>query len=157
MKQQLLFTSSAQDTLLVSVNYRVAPSVIEAHYQELGTAKPREKVQFALQTREHPDFTFGRIGLLSEKETVDANVARKEGELEVSFAAPSVSGRKHMVLTVELLRSDGLTLAVQVPVGLTVTTVDCLIAQTAIAHDHLLLTADRDFERIGTVSALRLA
>lgn len=41
--------------------------------------------------------------------------------------------------------------------GVAATTIDCQIAATALQHDCRLLTADRDFERIATVSRLRLA
>ena len=41
--------------------------------------------------------------------------------------------------------------------GISTSTVDCQIAQAAIAHDCWLLTADRDFERIAAVSTLKLA
>jgi predicted nucleic acid-binding protein len=41
--------------------------------------------------------------------------------------------------------------------GLTVSTVDCEIAAAAIRHDCVLLTADRDFQRIAKVSRLKLA
>jgi len=41
--------------------------------------------------------------------------------------------------------------------GLSVSTADCQIAQAAIRHDCLLLSADRDFERIARFSELKLA
>jgi hypothetical protein len=41
--------------------------------------------------------------------------------------------------------------------GITASTVDCQIAQAAIAHSCILLTADRDFLGIASQSALRLA
>ncbi|MCH7684137.1 MAG: PIN domain nuclease [Gemmatimonadetes bacterium] len=41
--------------------------------------------------------------------------------------------------------------------GLAVTTADCQIAAAAIRHDCLLLTADKDFERIARVANLKLA
>ncbi len=41
--------------------------------------------------------------------------------------------------------------------GLAVTTTDCQIAAAAIRHDCLLLTADKDFERIARVANLKLA
>lgn len=41
--------------------------------------------------------------------------------------------------------------------GLSVSTADCQIATAAIRHDCLLLSADKDFERIARVSSLRLA
>lgn len=41
--------------------------------------------------------------------------------------------------------------------GIAATTVDCQIAQAAIAHGCALLTADPDFERIAAVSELVLA
>jgi predicted nucleic acid-binding protein len=41
--------------------------------------------------------------------------------------------------------------------GIAATTADCQIAAAAIEHGCLLLTADRDFERIAKVSRLRLA
>ena len=41
--------------------------------------------------------------------------------------------------------------------GVTASTADCQIATAAIRHECLLLTADRDFERIAKWSALRLA
>ena len=41
--------------------------------------------------------------------------------------------------------------------GVAASTVDCQIAQTAIHHGYLLLTADRDFERISSHTALKLA
>ena len=40
--------------------------------------------------------------------------------------------------------------------GIAGTTIDCQTAAAAIAHDCILLTADRDFERIASVSALKL-
>ena len=41
--------------------------------------------------------------------------------------------------------------------GVSVSTADCRIAIAAIRHDCLLLSADRDFERIARFSDLRLA
>lgn len=41
--------------------------------------------------------------------------------------------------------------------GITASTIDCHIAAAAIEHSCALLTADRDFERVATVSELRLA
>ena len=41
--------------------------------------------------------------------------------------------------------------------GVSVTTADCQIAAAAICHDCLLLTADKDFERIAGLSDLKLA
>jgi len=41
--------------------------------------------------------------------------------------------------------------------GIAAATVDCQIAAAAIEHHCLLLTADRDFERIASLSPLRLA
>ena len=41
--------------------------------------------------------------------------------------------------------------------GVSASTADCQIATAAIRHGCLLLTADRDFERIAGVSPLRLA
>ena len=41
--------------------------------------------------------------------------------------------------------------------GITASTIDCQIAATAIQHECLLLTADRDFERLSDVTDLRLA
>jgi len=40
--------------------------------------------------------------------------------------------------------------------GLTASTIDCQIAAAAIGHDHKLLSADADFERIATVCDLDL-
>ena len=40
--------------------------------------------------------------------------------------------------------------------GVSASTIDCLIATAAINHDCLLLTADRDFERLAGHSPLRL-
>jgi len=44
-----------------------------------------------------------------------------------------------------------------VSTGVSVSTADCRIAAAAIRHDCLLLTADKDFERIARLSALKLA
>ncbi len=41
--------------------------------------------------------------------------------------------------------------------GVTASTADCQIATAAIRHDCLLLSADRDFERIARLSHLKLA
>jgi len=41
--------------------------------------------------------------------------------------------------------------------GVSVSTADCQIAQAAIRHDCLLLSADKDFERIARLSELKLA
>ena len=41
--------------------------------------------------------------------------------------------------------------------GVSVSTADCQIAIASIRHDCLLLSADRDFERIARLSDLRLA
>ena len=41
--------------------------------------------------------------------------------------------------------------------GVSVTTVDCQIATAAIHYDCVLLSADRDFERIARLSDLKLA
>ena len=41
--------------------------------------------------------------------------------------------------------------------GIAATTADCQIAAAAIEHGCLLLTADRDFERVAALSPLRLA
>ncbi len=41
--------------------------------------------------------------------------------------------------------------------GVSVSTADCQIATAAIRHDCLLLSADKDFERIARLSALKLA
>lgn len=40
--------------------------------------------------------------------------------------------------------------------GISASTVDCLIAQAAIRHGCLLLSADKDFERIARFSELKL-
>jgi predicted nucleic acid-binding protein len=41
--------------------------------------------------------------------------------------------------------------------GVSVSTADCQIAAAAIRHDCLLLSADKDFERIARLSELKLA
>lgn len=41
--------------------------------------------------------------------------------------------------------------------GIAASTVDCQIAQAAIRHGHLLLTADRDFEHIAKHASLKLS
>lgn len=41
--------------------------------------------------------------------------------------------------------------------GIAASTIDCHIAAAAIEHDCFLLTADRDFERVATLSDLQLA
>ena len=41
--------------------------------------------------------------------------------------------------------------------GVSVSTADCQIAAAAIRHDCLLLSADKDFERIARLSPLKLA
>ena len=61
----------------------------------------------------------------------------------------------------ELARGDYVTAAglhrLCASKGLAVTTADCQIAAAAIRHDCFLLSADKDFERIATVTNLKLA
>ena len=58
-------------------------------------------------------------------------------------------GRREFVAAASLHRACAST-------GVSASTADCQIAAAAIRHDCLLLTADRDFDRIARVSSLKL-